>query len=87
MGGSNATAFPVLFEKPWSTLVYEPNPVKLIKGNTNKIDHEVELGIVIGKEAKNIDRKNYLDYIDYYFVCLDLSDRTYQASKYLIFII
>ena len=81
MGGVTPPSFPVLFEKPWSSLVYEPNPITFIKGSKNHIDHEVELGIVIKKEAKNINKNDYLDYIDSYFVCLDLTDRTYQTSN------
>jgi 2-keto-4-pentenoate hydratase/2-oxohepta-3-ene-1,7-dioic acid hydratase in catechol pathway len=40
----------------------------------------VELGIVIGKEAKSIKKENYLDYIEAYFIGLDLTDRTFQAK-------
>lgn len=40
----------------------------------------VELGIVIGKEARSIKKENFLDYIEAYFVCLDLTDRTFQAK-------
>jgi len=40
MGGKDVPTFPVIFEKPWSTIVYEPNPIKFIKNNKNTIDHE-----------------------------------------------
>jgi 2-keto-4-pentenoate hydratase/2-oxohepta-3-ene-1,7-dioic acid hydratase in catechol pathway len=41
----------------------------------------VELGFVISKTAKNIKKDEFLDYIEAYFVCLDLTDRTFQARK------
>jgi 2-keto-4-pentenoate hydratase/2-oxohepta-3-ene-1,7-dioic acid hydratase in catechol pathway len=37
----------------------------------------VELGYVIGKQAKNIKKSDYLEYIQAYFICLDLTDRTF----------
>jgi len=40
MGGKDFNSFPVVFQKPWSTLVYEPNPIKLNKSSNNVIEHE-----------------------------------------------
>jgi 2-keto-4-pentenoate hydratase/2-oxohepta-3-ene-1,7-dioic acid hydratase in catechol pathway len=40
----------------------------------------VELGFVIGKQAKNINKEDYADYVDNYFVCLDVTDKTFQKS-------
>ena len=84
---SDVPKYPVLFQKPWSNLVWEPNPIKLREHEGHSIEHEsklninlVELGIVIGKEAKSINKDNYLDYIECYFICLDLTDRTFQTS-------
>ena len=45
MGGKDFPEFPVVFEKPWSTIVYEPNPIKFIKNSKNIIDHESMLPI------------------------------------------
>ena len=40
----------------------------------------VELGFVIGKKASKIKKENYLDYIEAFFVCLDLTDRNFQQG-------
>ena len=44
----------------------------------------VELGFVIKKESKSIKKENFKDYIECYFVCLDLTDRTFQASNFMV---
>ena len=49
-----------------------------MKVNLNKI--LVELGFVIKKEARSIKKENFMDYIECYFICLDLTDRTFQTS-------
>jgi acylpyruvate hydrolase len=41
----------------------------------------VELGFVISKTAKKIKKENYLDYIEAYFICLDLTDRSFQQES------
>ena len=32
--------FPMFFEKPWSSLVWEPNPIRLRQHEGHIIDHE-----------------------------------------------
>ena len=40
--------------------------------------HEVELGVVIGKKCKNVNKENALEYILGYCVCLDITARDIQ---------
>ena len=40
----------------------------------------VELGFIISKTAKYIKKEDYKDYIESYFICLDISDRTLQKG-------
>lgn len=47
-------------------------------GVTEKLDYEVELGIVIGKRAKHVKAEDALDYIFGYFVANDVSARDWQ---------
>jgi 2-keto-4-pentenoate hydratase/2-oxohepta-3-ene-1,7-dioic acid hydratase in catechol pathway len=47
-------------------------------GPTEKLDYEVELGLVIGKRAKNVAEADALDHIFGYFVANDVSARDYQ---------
>lgn len=41
----------------------------------HEIDHEVELGVIIGMTAKNIKKENVMDYIEGYFLGIDFTDR------------
>lgn len=47
-------------------------------GVTEKLDYEVELGIVIGKRAKRVKAADALDYVFGYFVANDVSARDWQ---------
>lgn len=47
-------------------------------GVTEKLDYEVELGIVIGRKAKKVSRADALDYVFGYFVANDVSARDWQ---------
>jgi 2-keto-4-pentenoate hydratase/2-oxohepta-3-ene-1,7-dioic acid hydratase in catechol pathway len=38
-------------------------------------DHEIELGVVIGKSGRNIARANAMDYVSGYMTCLDMTLR------------
>ena len=49
--------------------------------NSSKLDWEVELGIVIGKEAKNISEKDSSNYILGYCLVNDISEREWQIEK------
>lgn len=47
-------------------------------GVTEKLDYEVELGLVIGKIAKNVTASNALAHVFGYFVANDVSARDWQ---------
>jgi len=49
--------------------------------NSKKLDWEVELGIVIGKETKNISEKEAANHIFGYCLVNDLSEREWQIEK------
>ncbi len=46
-----------------------------------KTDWEVELGVVIGREARYVDEKNALDYVAGYCVINDVSERAFQTER------
>lgn len=46
----------------------------------DSLDYEVELAVVIGKEAKNIEEKDVFDYIFGYTIINDVSARTLQTQ-------
>ena len=58
-----------------------PNDDIEITSYSNKLDWEVELGLVIGKNAKNIPEKNSQDYILGYCLVNDVSEREWQIEK------
>ena len=48
---------------------------------SDKLDFEAELGIVIGRLAKNVSLGDAADYIFGYTICLDISDRVIQKAE------
>jgi 2-keto-4-pentenoate hydratase/2-oxohepta-3-ene-1,7-dioic acid hydratase in catechol pathway len=40
MGEKNVPSYPVAFSKPWSSIIYEPNPVRIKMNEGHRIDHE-----------------------------------------------
>jgi 2-keto-4-pentenoate hydratase/2-oxohepta-3-ene-1,7-dioic acid hydratase in catechol pathway len=70
---------PILFNKFNNTLTGHKRDIAVPKV-TNKLDYEVELGIVIGKKAKNVSKKNALEYVFGYCAANDLSARDLQLK-------
>ena len=75
--GSKIPDYPVLFSKFTNALI---GPEDAIHKNiqTAKLDYEVELAVVIGKEAKNSSEDKALDYIAGYTIANDTSARDLQ---------
>jgi 2-keto-4-pentenoate hydratase/2-oxohepta-3-ene-1,7-dioic acid hydratase in catechol pathway len=69
--------YPILFNKFNNTLAGHGEEISLPKVSA-KVDYEAELVIVIGKEAKYIDKENALDYVFGYCCVNDLSARDLQ---------
>ena len=71
---------PVVFMKATSSITGPNDDIKLLPGST-KTDWEVELGIVIGRDTKNITESAALDYIAGYCIVHDLSEREWQMER------
>jgi 2-keto-4-pentenoate hydratase/2-oxohepta-3-ene-1,7-dioic acid hydratase in catechol pathway len=71
---------PVIFFKATSAIT-GPNDTVDIPRNSVKTDWEVELGVVIGKEAKYVSEEDALDYVAGYCVVNDLSERDFQLHR------
>jgi 2-keto-4-pentenoate hydratase/2-oxohepta-3-ene-1,7-dioic acid hydratase in catechol pathway len=69
--------YPILFNKFNNTLTGHGHDVPLPKV-TSAVDYEAELVIVIGKEAKYVDKSSALDYVFGYCNVNDLSARDLQ---------
>mgnify|MGYP003859124353 FL=1 len=71
---------PIMFMKATSA-VTGPNDNVIIPKNSFKSDWEVELGVIIGKEAKYISEDQSQDHIAGYCVVNDLSERAFQIER------
>lgn len=71
---------PILFNKAPSCISGPYDPVLLPKGST-KTDWEVELALVIGREAHYVDESSALEYVAGYCVCNDVSEREFQLER------
>ncbi len=70
---------PVLFSKASSALSGPNDPIVLPPG-AEKGDWEVELGVVIGREASYISQAKALDHVAGYCLINDVSERAYQLE-------
>ena len=71
---------PIMFMKATSAVI-GPNDDVIIPKNSFKYDWEVELGVIIGKEAKYISEAQSQDHIAGYCVVNDLSERAFQIER------
>lgn len=72
---------PIIFQKGANTVV-GPNDDILIPRNSQKTDWEVELGIVIGKDARYLNSiEEAKEYIAGYCISHDVSERAFQLEK------
>ena len=71
---------PVLFFKATSAIC-GPNDDVLIPRNSTKTDWEVELGIIIGKEARYVSEGAAMDHVAGYCVINDVSERSFQLER------
>ena len=71
---------PIVFMKATSS-ISGPNDDIEMPRNSLKLDWEVELAIVIGKETKNISEKEAPNHILGYCIVNDVSEREWQIEK------
>lgn len=72
---------PFFFLKPTTSYVVQPDPIQVPKDT--QVYHEVELGVVIRKEGKNLTRERAMEYVEGYCLALDLTANSLrqEASK------
>ncbi|MFZ5693698.1 MAG: fumarylacetoacetate hydrolase family protein [Pseudomonadota bacterium] len=71
---------PIIFNKA-PTCICGPNDNTIIPKDSTKLDYEVELGIVIGKRARYLDRSKAMSAVAGYFVSNDVSERSFQIDR------
>ena len=72
-------AEPIIFMKATSSIV-GPNDDVVIPRGSQKTDWEVELGVVIGAEAKYVTEADAMKHVAGYCVVNDLSERAFQLE-------
>ncbi len=78
--GAKPPTEPIIFMKATSSINGPNDNVELVSGS-QKLDWEVELGIVIGKETKHIDQSQSQNHILGYCLVNDISEREWQIEK------
>ena len=71
---------PIMFFKADTSLT-GPNDKVMLPQGSKKSDWEVELGIVIGKKARYVTKKDALKHVAGYCVINDVSERAYQLER------
>lgn len=77
--GADIPKHPILFFKANSAIV-GPNDNVVMPRKSKTTDWEVELGVVIGRKAKYVSKKDALKYVAGYCVINDVSERTFQSQ-------
>ena len=78
--GAKIPTEPIVFMKASSSICGPNDEIEIPKGS-NKLDWEVELAFVVGKDTKNISEKDAPDHILGYCIVNDVSEREWQIEK------
>ena len=78
--GAKTPTEPIVFMKATSSISGPYDDIEMRK-DSSKLDWEVELAVVIGKETKNISEKEVSDHILGYCIVNDVSEREWQLEK------
>jgi len=73
---------PTVFLKPSSCLIGDGDSIVIPEGVTN-VQHEVELAVIFGREAKNVTEEEALSYVSHLAVFNDVSARDMQKESRL----
>ena len=71
---------PILFNKS-SGCIQGPNDSIIKPKAANKMDYEVEVALVIGKEGNNIPKDKAQDHVFGYCIVNDISERSWQKER------
>ena len=69
---------PLLFLKPESSVIFNNESI-IIPKMSSCLHHEVELGIVIGKDGKHITQNSAMSHVLGYVIALDITARDIQS--------
>src|SRR5271154_4824612 len=77
--GNEVPAEPLIFLKPPSSLIASGDAIVYPRAS-QRVDFEGELGLVIGKRARNVSREDALDYVLGYTCVNDITARDLQKK-------
>jgi 2-keto-4-pentenoate hydratase/2-oxohepta-3-ene-1,7-dioic acid hydratase in catechol pathway len=78
--GAELPKEPLLFQKATSALAGPYDDLELPRGAT-QADWEVELAVVIGREARHVSRERALDHVAGYALMNDYTERSFQRDR------
>jgi 2,4-diketo-3-deoxy-L-fuconate hydrolase len=78
--GSPIPENPIVFFKS-ETCIVGPNDAIMLPKDSTSTDWEVELGIVIGRTARHVEKKDALKYVAGYCLINDVSEREFQLKR------
>lgn len=71
--------YPVYFSKRVNEMVSPEEGIPSYEGLVDGLDYEVELAVIIGKDAKNVKKEDAFDYVIGYTIMNDISARNLQT--------
>jgi 2-keto-4-pentenoate hydratase/2-oxohepta-3-ene-1,7-dioic acid hydratase in catechol pathway len=77
--GGDVPAEPLLFLKPPSSLLDPGGTIRLPREST-RVEHEAELGVVLGKRCRDVSREDALSYVFGYTCVGDITARDLQRK-------
>ena len=78
--GNPIPEHPVVFYKA-ETCIVGPNDNIMLPPDSTHTDWEIELGVVIGRTARHVDKKAAMKHVAGYCVVNDVSEREYQMKR------
>src|SRR5438309_9170921 len=77
--GHEAPSEPLIFLKPPSSIVLDGEQV-VYPPQSQRVDHEAELAVVIAKPCRLVDERHALEYVDGYTCANDVTARDLQET-------
>ncbi|HEU4702990.1 MAG TPA: fumarylacetoacetate hydrolase family protein [Conexibacter sp.] len=72
---------PLLFAKLPSSVIGDGDPIVIDRAQTQRVDWEVELAVVVGRAMRDVAQADALDHVGGYAVANDVSARDVQAAE------
>jgi 2-keto-4-pentenoate hydratase/2-oxohepta-3-ene-1,7-dioic acid hydratase in catechol pathway len=69
------------FIKSWGSLSGASDPIELPSRPSRRFDHEAEIAVVIGREARGVSRDEALDYVFGYTLLIDVTMRMTETQR------